>query len=120
MKSDKIVYKASFVGPKGNSSSFEINDGGNIIVVDDGIESITGFTKNDLIGSSFYAAPLFDRQRDPGTPAVSTHWRTQFAFPIQDVPDESLKETVYYIDLDLYLLIQINQKSYRYLGSGKC
>ena len=93
-----IIYKASFVGPKGNSSSFEINDGGNIIVVDDGIESITGFTKNDLIGSSFYAAPLFDRQRDPGTPAVSTHWRTQFAFPIQDVPDESLKETVYYID----------------------
>ena len=33
----------SFVGPKGNSSSFKINDGGNIIFVDDGIEAITGF-----------------------------------------------------------------------------
>ena len=92
------VYEASFIGPKGNSSSFKINDGGNIIFVDDGIEAITGFKTSDLLGTSFYSAPLYDRQRDPGIPAVTNHWRPQFAFPIQNVPDESLKETVYYID----------------------
>ena len=92
------VYKASFVGPKGNASSFEINDGGNVIFVDEGIEAITGFQKKDLLGKSFYAAPLFDRQREPGSPALSNHWRPQFAFPVQDVPSELLKETLYYID----------------------
>ena len=71
------VYKASFVGPKGNTSSFEINDGGNIILVDSGIEAITGFKESDLIGTSFYSAPLFDRQRDRGIPAVTNHWRPQ-------------------------------------------
>jgi 3',5'-cyclic AMP phosphodiesterase CpdA len=29
---------------------------------------------------------------------VTNHWRPQFAFPIQDIPDDSLAETVYYID----------------------
>ena len=29
---------------------------------------------------------------------MSTHWRPQFSFPIQDVPKDSLKETVYFID----------------------
>ena len=98
-KSDKgTVYKVSFKGPDDNNAYFEFNDGGNIIFVDDGVEAITGFKKKELLGSSFYSAPLYDRQRDPGIPAVSTHWRPQFAFPIQDVPDESLKETVYFID----------------------
>ena len=97
--SDKgTTYKVSFTGPEGNSASFEFNDGGNIIFVDDQVESITGFKKSELVGSSFYSKPLYDRQRVRGTPAVSNHWRTQFAFPIQDVPDETLKETVYYID----------------------
>ncbi|OUT98590.1 MAG: hypothetical protein CBB90_13510 [Gammaproteobacteria bacterium TMED30] len=91
-------YKLSFVGPNGASTNLEMNDGGNIDVVDDAMESITGFKKEALLGSSFYAAPLYDRQRDPGVPAVTRHWRPQFAFPIQDVPDEALKETVYFID----------------------
>ena len=34
-----------------------MNDGGNIVVVDDGMESITGFKQEQLLGSSFYAAP---------------------------------------------------------------
>ena len=51
-------YKASFVGPKGNTSSFEINDGGNIILVDSGIEAITGFKESDLIGTSFLFCTL--------------------------------------------------------------
>ena len=92
------TYKLSFVGPDGTSTYLEINDGGNIVVADDAVESITGFTKEQLLGSSFYAAPLYDRQREPGVPAVTTHWRPQFTFPVQDVPDEAFKETVYFID----------------------
>ena len=92
------IYKASFIGPKGNTSSLEINDGGNIIAVDDGVEAITGFDRNEVMGSSVYTAPLFSRQREPGIPVVTNHWRPQFAFPVQDVPDESLKETLYFID----------------------
>ena len=107
------VYKASFVGPKGNTSSFEINDGGNIILVDSGIEAITGFKESDLIGTSFYSAPLFDRQRDRGIPAVTNHWRPQFAFPVQDVPDESLKETVYYLDYQGVRFISLDSNKER-------
>ena len=92
------TYKISFVGPNGNNTYLEINDGGNIITVDEGVEKITGHKKDELLGTSFYAAPLYDKQRKPGKPAVSTHWRPQFAFPIQNVPSDNLKETVYFID----------------------
>lgn len=92
------TYKLSFVGPDGTSTYLEMNDGGNIVAVDDATEFITGFEQEQLLGSSFYAAPLYNRQRNPGVPAVTTHWRPQFAFPIQDVPHEALKETVYFID----------------------
>ena len=107
------VYKASFIGPKGNTSSFEINDGGNIIYVDSSIEAITGFKETDLLGTSFYSAPLYDRQRDRGIPAVTNHWRPQFTFPIQDVPDESLKETVYYIDYQGVRFISLDSNKER-------
>ena len=44
-------------------------------------------------------APLYDRLRNPDSiEKVSSHWRPQFSFPIQDVPDERLKETLYYVD----------------------
>jgi 3',5'-cyclic AMP phosphodiesterase CpdA len=108
-----VIYKASFTGPKGNNASFEINDGGNIVSVDETIDSITGFDKDDLLGSSFYAAPLYDRQRDPGIPMVSSHWRPQFTFPVQDVPDESLKETVYFIDYQGVRFISLDSNKAR-------
>ena len=92
------TYQLSFMGPKGVSTNVEINDGGNITSVDDGIESITGHQSEELIGTSFYSAPLSDRQKQPGTPAVTEHWRPQFAFPVQNVPSEGLEETVYFID----------------------
>ena len=94
----RTTYQLSFIGPNGLTGEVEISDGGNIIKANDGIKAITGFSDDDLIGSSFYSSPLFDTQRQPGTPAISTHWRPQFAFPIQDVPDPSLAETLYYID----------------------
>ena len=31
-------------------------------------------------------------------PEISAHWQPQFVFPIQNIPDERLKETVYYLD----------------------
>ncbi|MDA8663894.1 fibronectin type III domain-containing protein [Porticoccaceae bacterium] len=92
------VYKVSFVGPDGNKVSMEFNDSGEITQIDKGIESITGFTQRELMGTRFYKPPLYDRQREPGIPAVTTHWRPQFAFPVQDVPADVLAETVYYID----------------------
>ncbi len=92
------IYEVTFVGPDGNKVSMEFNDSGEITQIGTGIESITGFTQRELLGTRFYKPPLYDRQRDPGTPAVTTHWRPQFVFPVQDVPDESLTETVYYID----------------------
>lgn len=92
------IYKLSFAGPDGTSTYVEINNGGNIVSVDDAMESITGFKQEQVLGSSFYASPLYDRQRDPGDLAVTTHWRPQFTFPIQDVPGDAFKETVYFID----------------------
>ena len=93
-----VTYDFSFVGPKGNETSFKINDGGNIISVDKRMEEIAGYKENELVGTSFYRAPLFDKQRAPGKPAISKHWRPQFAFPVQNVPSENLRETVYFID----------------------
>ena len=60
-------YQLSFMGPKGVSTNVEINDGGNITSVDNGIESITGHQIEELIGTSFYSAPLSDRQKQPGS-----------------------------------------------------
>ena len=97
-KENGTTYKIYFVGPKGNDTYLEINDGGNIISVDGGVEKITGHKRDELLGTSFYAAPLYDKQRKPGKPAVSTHWQPQFAFPIQNVPSDNLRETVYFID----------------------
>ena len=77
------------------------------------IEAITGFKETDLLGTSFYSAPLYDRQRDRGIPTVTNHWRPQFTFPIQDVPDESLKETVYYIDYQGVRFISLDSNKER-------
>ena len=97
-RENKTIYAVSYMGPKGKTGYFEINDGGNLVLVDKTMESLTGFDEDELLGSSVYASPLFDRQRQPGVPKVSKHWRNQFVYPIQDVPNESLKETVYFVD----------------------
>jgi hypothetical protein len=87
---------------KGRKGSIEINEkSGKIIEVDEGIELITGFTNEELANQSILGgkAPLYDRLRNPiRTYRVSNHWRHQFSFPIANVPDERLKETVYFID----------------------
>ena len=102
------TYQISAMDAKGNSGALELNDGGVITAASSGISDMTGFSNDQLLGSSYYRAPLADRQRQPGDPAVSLHWRAQFAFPIQDVPQESLKETVYYIDYQGTRFISLN------------
>ena len=78
-----------------------MQENGQIQSIDTGIETITGFSQAELKGKIILGggAPLYDRLQNPtGIPILSTHWRPQFSFPIQDVPKESLKETVYFID----------------------
>ena len=79
----------------------KITNSGKIVAADEGIEIITGFLKKDLINKSIFGgkAPLYDRIRNKTqTKNISSHWRPQFSFPIQNVPDDRLKETVYYLD----------------------
>ena len=56
-------YQLSFMGSRGVNTNVEINDGGNITSIDDGIELITGHQSAELMGTSFYSAPLSDRQK---------------------------------------------------------
>ena len=93
-----VVDVEDFEGKKG---TIQVKDSGEIIDVDKGIELITGFKKEELINQFILGgkAPLYDRLRNPDSiEKVSSHWRPQFSFPIQDVPDERLKETLYYVD----------------------
>ncbi|MEX0739288.1 MAG: fibronectin type III domain-containing protein [Pseudohongiella sp.] len=91
------LYKVTAIAPDGRTAYLEFNDDDEITRVGDGVETLTGFSEAELLGTDYDDAPLDDRRRDNGTPSVSTHWRPQFAFPVQDVP-EGLEETVYYID----------------------
>lgn len=68
-----------------------------ITALDAGITAITGFTGEQLLGTASDKDPLNDRPRNPGTPAVSTHWRPQFAFPVQH-DMRGLEETCYFVD----------------------
>ena len=86
---------------EGRLGRIEIKDSGKIITIDKETELITGFSKEELVGQTILGgkAPLYDRLRNSsGIEKVSSHWRPQFTFPIQGVPDERLKETVYFID----------------------
>jgi 3',5'-cyclic AMP phosphodiesterase CpdA len=65
-----------------------------------------------LIGTEFDRDPLRDRPRDPGTPAVSRHWRHQFAFPVQN-PPARLEETCYYIDYQGVRIISLDSNQHR-------
>ena len=83
------------------TGTIKIKDSGEIIDADEGIELITGYKKEELINKQILGgkAPLYDRLQNPdGIQKVSNHWRPQFSFPIQNVPDERLRETLYYLD----------------------
>ena len=91
-------YKISLLASESEKLSIEFNDSGVLTRADDQIERVTGFSKKELLGRNLYGPPLFNRQRNPEQASLSDHWRPQFAFPVQNVPDPALAETVYYID----------------------
>ena len=108
------VYKLTIEDADKQSGSLIIKAPGNIDSMDSGIELITGFSEAELVGTDIQrgGAPLYDRLQNPtGTPILSTHWRPQFSFPIQDVPKDSLKETVYFIDYQGVRFISLNSNT---------
>ena len=85
----------------GITGTIQTKDSGEIIDADKGIELITGYKEEELVNNYILGgkAPLYDRlQNSSSIQKVSNHWRPQFSFPVQDVPDERLKETLYYLD----------------------
>lgn len=66
--------------------------------IDAGITAITGYAAKDLVGQQADKRPLSDRIANPGTRALSRHWRPQFAFPVDQGAPAGLAEACYYID----------------------
>jgi 3',5'-cyclic AMP phosphodiesterase CpdA len=91
-------YRVDARTPDGKHRGVLTLDGDEKITgVEEGITRMTGFRLPELAGTEYDDPPLDDRIAVQGIPAVSRHWRPQFAFPEQDVP-ERLEETCYYID----------------------
>ena len=103
------VYKVSFQQKEGNVVNMEVGETGVIEKVDDGLEAVSGFKAEEIVGKNLYKSPLFARQRE--VPSLSEHWRAQFAFPIQDIPDPKLSETVYFIDYQGARFISLDSNS---------
>lgn len=78
-----------------------------ITAVDAGMTALTGYEPADVVGTEPDSAPLRDRIAVRGTPAVSRHWRPQFAFPEQGAP-AGLEETCYYIDYQGVRIISLD------------
>ena len=104
-------YKISLLASESEKISIEFNDSGVLTQADDQIERITGFSKKELLGRNLYGPPLFNRQRNPEQASLSNHWRAQFAFPVQDIPDPKLSETVYFIDYQGARFISLDSNS---------
>ncbi|MDQ8204135.1 fibronectin type III domain-containing protein [Pelagicoccus sp. SDUM812003] len=98
-KSDdgKELYKVTARSADGRSAYLEVNDDDEIILVGEGVEELTGYLEEDLLGTEVDKQPLRDRLQNRGIPTVSTHWRPQFSFPLQGGPGGT-EETCYYID----------------------
>lgn len=101
------LYKVTVKAANGRSAYLEYNDDEEITLVGEGVEALTGFTAEELLGTAYDKPPLDDRLRDRGVRTLSEHWRHQFAFPVQNVP-EVLGETTYYIDYQGVRIISLN------------
>ena len=102
------LYSIEARGADGTRATLQLDDGGVISVADVGVSELSGFTRDELLGTSYYRLPLRDRQRDSGDPAVSPQWRPQFAFPVQGVANKALWETVYVTDYQGTRFIALN------------
>lgn len=110
--SGKEYFKVTARSDNGQEAYLEYNDDDEITLVGKGVEKLTGYTKKELLGTEVDKAPLRDRRRDRGIPAVSDHWRPQFSFPLQDTP-EGLEETCYYIDYQGARIISLDSNKNR-------
>ena len=108
------IFSAVVRGPQDEYGSLQFNGPDTtrtITDLDNGIESISGYRRDELIGTALVdeSALLRDRVRiSEATPLVSSHWRPQFSFPVQNLPDDRLKETVYYIDYQGVRIISLD------------
>jgi hypothetical protein len=89
-----------------------LDGGAKITGIDDGITRMTGFRLPELAGTQINDPPLDDRIAVPGTPAVSRHWRPQFAFPKQGAP-AGLEETCYFMDYQGARIIALDSNQQR-------
>lgn len=105
-------FKITATSSEGRSAYLEINDDDEIVLAGDGLEALTGYKTEELLGTDYGDIPLDDRRRDDGVPAVSKHWRPQFAFPVQNVP-AGLEETTYYIDYQGVRFISLDSNKER-------
>jgi hypothetical protein len=106
-------YRITATLDAGSSAWIVIEDNSRrILEVSDSIGDLFGWSEEELIGTQFNKAPLMDRARDPGTPAVSRHWRQQFAFPVQN-PPAGLEETCYYVDYQGVRFISLDSNQQR-------
>ena len=90
-------FQVTATSEEGATAVVVFDDKDKILEIDQGFTTLTGYTAKDIVGSKVDGDLLSDRRRNEGVPRVSTHWRPQFAFPIQN-PPEGLEETCYYID----------------------
>ncbi len=93
-----IGYAVTVRSADGRLSARLALDANRVITrADSAVAALTGHAPADLIGTEPDKGPLKDRIAVRGTPAVSRHWRPQFAFPVQN-PPAGLEETCFYLD----------------------
>jgi len=107
-----VVQRVTARASDGRSAYLELDDDDKIILGGMGDAALTGFSREDLLGTDFDGDLLDDRLRNEGVPMVSEHWRPQFAFPVQDVP-AGLEETAYYIDYQGVRIISLDSNKER-------
>lgn len=107
-----LRYRVAGRTADGRSAVLEYNDDDKITRVDEGAQALLGYTENELLGRDVAGAPLSDRRQDEGTPAVSGHWRPQFAFPVQS-PPAGLEETCYYLDFQGARIVSLDSNAQR-------
>ncbi|MBC2607383.1 fibronectin type III domain-containing protein [Pelagicoccus albus] len=108
----KELYLVTARSEDGKEAYLEYDEDDEITMVGDGVEALTGYVESDLLGTEVDKAPLRDRLQDRGTPKVSTHWRPQFSFPMQGMP-EGLEETCYYIDYQGVRIVSLDSNKKR-------
>ncbi len=104
-------FQATAKSEDGTIAVVVFDDKDKILEINQGFTKLTGYNQRDIIGTKVDGDLLSDRRRDEGVPRVSTHWRPQFAFPLQD-PPQGLEETCYYIDYQdvRFIALDSNQK----------